>query len=94
MTLDKTTRILIVDDDPGHLTTLKTITKSWGYTVETADDGTVAVARVKSDPLDLIVMDVRMTNMGGIEALEQIKKLQPLYSRYYHDGLFVGCGGG
>ena len=77
MTSLKTTKILIVDDDPGHLTTLKTITKSWGYTVETANDGVVAVDMVKSGPVDLILMDVRMTNMSGIEALGQIKDYNP-----------------
>lgn len=77
MTSLKTSKILIVDDDPGHLTTLKTITKSWGYTVETANDGVVAVDLVKSGPVDLILMDVRMTNMSGIEALGQIKDYNP-----------------
>ncbi len=77
MTLRKTTKILIVDDDPGHLTTLKTITKSWGYTVEIANDGNVAVDMAKSVPVDLILMDVRMVNMSGIEALEQIKAYNP-----------------
>lgn len=77
MTSLKTSKILIVDDDPGHLTTLKTITKSWGYTVETANDGVVAVDTVKSGPVDLILMDVRMTNMSGIEALGQIKDYNP-----------------
>ena len=77
MTSKKTTKILLVDDDPGHLTTLKTITKSWGYSVETADDGSVAVEMVKSEPMDLVLMDVRMTKMSGIEALEQIKAYNP-----------------
>ncbi|MDP2644550.1 MAG: sigma-54 dependent transcriptional regulator [Desulfobacterales bacterium] len=77
MTLHKKTKILIVDDDAGHLTALKTITRSWGYVVETADDGMAAVEMVKSGPLDLILMDVRMTHMSGIEALEQIKAYNP-----------------
>jgi two-component system response regulator HydG len=75
--MSKNTRILIVDDDPGHLVSLKTVVKSWGYTVETADDGTVAVDLVKNSPMDLILMDVRMTKMSGIEALKQIKIYNP-----------------
>ena len=71
------TKILIVDDDTGHLTTLKTIIRSWGYVVETGDDGQVAVGRVKSEPVDLVLMDVRMATMSGIEALEQIKAYNP-----------------
>ncbi|MEA3232954.1 MAG: sigma-54 dependent transcriptional regulator [Thermodesulfobacteriota bacterium] len=77
MVSPKTTKILIVDDDPGHLVSVKTITRSWGYIVETADDGDVAVEMVKTRPMDLILMDVRMTNMSGIEALKQIKVYNP-----------------
>lgn len=77
MTPDKQANILVVDDDPGHLTTLKTIIKSWGYQVKTADDGTKAVKIVKEKPFDLILMDVRMTLMSGIEALKQIKAYNP-----------------
>ena len=77
MNTDRTTRILIVDDDPGHLTALRTITRSWGYSVETADDGARAVELVKSDPVDLVLMDVRMAHMSGIEALEKITAYNP-----------------
>ena len=78
MTPQKLTKILVVDDDPGHLTTLKTIIKSWGYIVEVANDGGVAVDMVKSEPTDLVLMDVRMAKMSGIEALEQIKAYNPV----------------
>jgi two-component system response regulator HydG len=77
MTLSKTAKILIVDDDPGHLASVKMIVRSWGYAVETAEDGDVAVEMVKSEPVDLILMDVRMTNMSGIEALKEIKAYNP-----------------
>jgi two-component system response regulator HydG len=69
--------ILVVDDDESHLMTLKTIIKSWGYIVETADDGEKAVEKVRHRPFDLILMDVRMTNMSGIEALKNIKSYNP-----------------
>jgi len=77
MVTPEKTKILIVDDDPGHLISIKTIIGSWGYTVETADDGTSAVDTVTSTPVDLILMDVRMTTMSGIEALKQIKAYNP-----------------
>jgi len=69
--------ILVVDDDPGHLTTLQAIIKSWGYKVEAADDGVKAVERIKEKPFDLVLMDVRMTVMSGIEALKLIKEYNP-----------------
>ena len=69
--------ILVVDDDPGHLKTLKTIIRSWGYKTYEADDGTKAVELVKERPYDLILLDVRMAEMSGIEALKQIKGYNP-----------------
>jgi len=77
MMSQKPTKILVVDDDPGHLTSLKTVIKSWGYAVETADDGDAAIDTVKSTPVDLILMDVRMARISGIEALSQIKVYNP-----------------
>jgi len=77
MTANRVNRILIVDDDPGHLTTLQTITRSWGYAVETAKDGDTAIQQVTAGPFDLILMDVRMARMSGIEALAQIKSYNP-----------------
>lgn len=77
MNLQCPLHILVVDDDPSHLTALKTIIKSWGYTVSLADDGTQAVENVKERPFDLILMDVRMTQMSGIEALKKINDYNP-----------------
>ncbi|MFO7984662.1 MAG: sigma-54 dependent transcriptional regulator [Desulfatiglandaceae bacterium] len=69
--------ILIVDDDPGHLATLKTIVKSWGYEVHGAEDGTGAVDTAMKRPYDVILMDVRMAVMSGIEALTRIHEYNP-----------------
>jgi two-component system response regulator HydG len=77
MNPDEQATILVVDDDPGHRTTLETIIRSWGYRVEVADDGSKAVEKVKERPFDLILMDVRMTMMSGIEALKLIKEYNP-----------------
>jgi two-component system response regulator HydG len=77
MTASRLNRVLIVDDDPGHLATLKTIIRSWGYKVETAEDGDEAIQQVTAGPLDLVLMDVRMARMSGIEALAQIKAYNP-----------------
>jgi len=71
------THLLVVDDDIGHLTTLKTLVRSWGYRVTVAEDGSAAVDEVKTQPFDLILMDVRMTQMDGIAALKRIKAHNP-----------------
>jgi two-component system response regulator HydG len=70
-------KILVVDDDTAHRMMLKANLADEGYTVAEADDGTTAIAAVREDFYDLILMDVRMTEMDGIEALEQIKKISP-----------------
>jgi two-component system response regulator HydG len=77
MNLQNPLHILVVDDDPNHLTTLKTIIKSWGYTISLADDVAQAVEKVKERPFDLILMDVRMAQMSGIKALKKIKDYNP-----------------
>lgn len=69
--------VLIVEDDPGHRSMLQTIIKGWGYTGQGAADGAEAVERVRERPFDLILMDVRMAEMSGIEALKVIKKYNP-----------------
>ncbi len=73
----KKATVLVVDDDEGHLSVVKTVIKSWGYDVEGADDGTKAIEKAKERPFGLIVMDVRMAEMSGIEALKVIKEYNP-----------------
>ncbi len=77
MSLNELATILVVDDDSSHLAVLQTIIKSWGYDVERTDDGAKAVEKAKERPFDLILMDVRMAQMSGIEALKLIKEYNP-----------------
>jgi two-component system response regulator HydG len=72
--------ILVVDDDAAHRTMLATLLGSWGYPVTEADDGGRAVEAVRQQAFDLILMDVRMIEMSGIEALERIKTINPAIS--------------
>jgi two-component system response regulator HydG len=69
--------ILIVDDDLAHRTMLKKLLGSWGYEVFEADDGSIAIDEVRNRSFDLILMDIRMMKISGIEALEQIKIINP-----------------
>ena len=69
--------ILIVDDDKAHRTMLVTLLDGWGYEVDDADDGSAAVDKVHEQPYDLILMDVRMLKMSGLEALPEIKRFNP-----------------
>ena len=69
--------ILIVDDDKAHLHMLKTVLKGWKYRTVEAEDGSEAISQVQDKPFDCILMDVRMAHVGGIEALEEIKSINP-----------------
>jgi two-component system response regulator HydG len=69
--------ILVVDDDHAHRTMLNTLISGWGYTVSEADDGSSAVEKVKETTFDLVLMDVRMVKISGLEALETIKAHNP-----------------
>lgn len=69
--------ILIVDDDRAHLSMLRTVLSGWGYQTVEVQDGSDAISEVREKPFDCILMDVRMANVGGIEALKEIKFINP-----------------
>ena len=69
--------ILIVDDEPGILTTLSGVLKDEGYQVATAPNGEAALRKIKEDPPSLVLLDIWMTGMDGIAALKQIKASHP-----------------
>jgi len=70
-------RILVVDDDHAHMTMLVAMLGSWGYEVDTADDGGMAVSKVRERAYDVVLTDVRMAEVDGIEALRRIKSYNP-----------------
>jgi two-component system alkaline phosphatase synthesis response regulator PhoP len=66
-------KILIVDDEPDILEFIKYLLEREDYQVETASNGTEAIQKSKSFKPELILMDVMMPVMDGIEACRQIK---------------------
>ena len=64
--MDTAKRILIVDDEPTILVALEFALEADGYEITTADDGTRAVALVSESDFDLIIMDIRMKEMDGL----------------------------
>jgi two-component system NtrC family response regulator len=69
--------ILIVDDEKNYLLVLSAVLEDEGYEVLTAPDGAEALEIQKSSDLDLVVTDMKMPGMDGIEFLEQIKARDP-----------------
>lgn len=69
--------ILVVDDDTSHRQMLETVLSAEGYEITHAADGRQAVDAVEEKFYDLILMDIRMNRMDGIEALKLIKEVSP-----------------
>ncbi|MDE7303802.1 MAG: response regulator [Oscillospiraceae bacterium] len=72
------TRLLLVEDNELNQEIAQTILESAGFTIDTADDGSVAVERMKEMPAgtyDLILMDVQMPIMNGYQATRAIRAL-------------------
>ena len=69
--------ILVVDDDLAHRTMLRTLLSGWGYGVVDVDDGEKAIFEAHKAPFDLILMDIRMIKVSGLEALAAIRTINP-----------------
>jgi len=71
-------KILLVDDEPDILEIVGYNLSSEGYEVITAENGLEAVKKAKKEKPQLIILDVMMPEMDGIEACEQIRKIPDL----------------
>ena len=77
MTSRKPARLLLVDDDPGLLKLLGMRLVSEGYSVTTAESGPEALRVLGRDKVDLVVSDLRMDEMDGLQLFAEIQKVQP-----------------
>ena len=77
MNMPSRNTILVVDDDTAHRTMLKTLVGGWGYAIAEADDGESAIHMVREQAYDLVLMDVRMLKVSGLQALSAIKAINP-----------------
>jgi diguanylate cyclase (GGDEF)-like protein len=66
-------RILIVDDHEDNVELLKARLESWGYLTDCAGDGQEALRKVEESPPDLMLLDVMMPKIDGIEVARRIK---------------------
>ena len=95
--------VLVVDDVPDNQALMVALVKSFGYSVVTADNGREGIAKFTEFHPDLILMDIMMPVMDGIEAtkiirtsdLEQVPiiALTAFHDNYHREALEAGCNG-
>ncbi len=70
-------KVLIVDDEPSIRRTLREILEFEKYEVDEACDGLECLVKLKRDQYDVVVMDIKMPKMDGMDALERLQLLVP-----------------
>jgi DNA-binding NtrC family response regulator len=70
-------KILVVDDDLSIRNMLSIVLKKGGYEVSTADSSEAALKRLKTESFQLIISDIKMPGISGIELLKKIKTINP-----------------
>jgi CheY-like chemotaxis protein len=69
-------KVLVVDDIEMNQQLAKHIMQSWGFTVDVAANGKEAVDKVEKNTYDLVLMDIQMPEMDGMQATENIRQLK------------------
>ena len=67
-------KILLVDDEPDIVEVIQDRLEAYGFTVVTAGSGLEALKKLSAEKFNGVFLDVKMPEMGGIEALEEIRK--------------------
>jgi len=70
-------RIFIVDDDQDHAESVADVLMLHGYSVEVAFTGEEGVSRFRAEEFDIVLMDVRLPGMNGVETFFELKKIRP-----------------
>lgn len=70
-------KILIVDDEFNSRTLLAQLFQEDGYSADTAENGKTALEALKSTPFDILITDIRMPVMDGIELFHRAKEIYP-----------------
>lgn len=68
-------RVLVVDDEPDAVELLQEFLSAKGYEVITASDGEEALRKVKEERPHLVLLDIHMEKMGGLEVLRQLREI-------------------
>ena len=72
-------RILLVDDEPAIAETVRAYLEAEGYTVQTASDGPGALTLARSFHPDIIVLDLMLPGLDGLEVLRRLRQISDVY---------------
>ena len=75
------TSLLLVDDEPGILSSLRRLLRPNGYRIHTAEGGAAGLEILEREPIDLVISDMRMPEMDGARFLEQVRQRWPATMR-------------
>lgn len=70
-------RVLVVDDEPGLAELVSMALRYEGWQVSTAGDGASAIRQAQADPPDVVVLDVMLPDINGLEVLRKLRASQP-----------------
>ena len=73
-----TTRVLIIEDDPNVADVVTRYLQREGYEVDTADDGLEGLDRALADPPDLVVLDLMLPSLSGLEVCRRLRASAPV----------------
>ena len=74
----KKMKMMLVDDEERFLSTTKKLLEKKGYDAVTASSGAEALEKIRSQNIDVVILDVKMPGMDGIATLREIKRQFPL----------------
>ncbi len=75
--LEKKTFILVIDDEESMRDSCSQILKKDGFLADTAKDGSVGLEKIEKNKPDLVLIDLKMPGISGMEVLEKIKEIDP-----------------
>ncbi len=75
--MDDKKRILVIEDDEEMRSLLKDFFLEEGFETDSVSNGSEAFRKLVREPFDLVITDIRMTGLTGLDILPGIKKLQP-----------------
>ncbi|MFA7346127.1 MAG: response regulator [Desulfurivibrionaceae bacterium] len=74
---ETSTRLLVVDDEPIVGKRLKQVFDKIGFAIETYTDSAAALAAMAEKPFDIVVTDLKMEGIDGIEVLKRVRAMNP-----------------